>query len=290
MAGILYICATPIGNLSDMTPRAIEILRIVDLIAAEDTRHTLRLLNYFAITNKLFSYHEHNKVKQGPVLIEELQKGKNIALVSDAGFPGISDPGEDLVKLAIAENITVIPIPGANALLCALVASGLRAEHFFYGGFLPKTGKKRREQLFVWKIMPTTTIFYEAPHRIVDTLKDILKVWGDRQVVLARELTKIHEEFFRGTISSALERFSSGENPRGEYTIVLASADESGCVATEVENLLANNTKSLPEEVAILMAQGIDKKQAITLTAKKLNIAKREVYQSLLTKDVVTED
>lgn len=289
MAGILYICATPIGNLGDMTPRSIETLRMVDLIAAEDTRHTLRLLNYFSITNKLFSYHEHNKIKQGPILINELNSGKNIALVSDAGFPGISDPGEDLVKLAIAENITVVPIPGANAMLCALVASGIKADHFFYGGFLPKTGKKRKEQLLDWKTIPTTAIFYEAPHRIVDTLKDILQVWGDRQLVLARELTKIHEEFFRGKISNALEKFSLGENPRGEYTIVLASAVESNC-EEEPELQLLCPAKSLPEEVAALIAQGIEKKQAITLTAKKLNIAKREVYQSLLTKDVLSDD
>ena len=201
--GTLYLCATPIGNLEDLTPRAMRMLKEADIIAAEDTRHTRQLMTHFDLHGHLISYHEHNKEKQGPLLIKRLLEGENIALVSDAGFPGIADPGELLVRQAIEENITVVPVPGANAALSGLVASGLPSATFFFGGFLPKSKKNRRLQLEEWQNIPGTIIFYEAPHRIKAVLQDIAEAWGDRPVVLAREITKMHEEFFRGTISSA---------------------------------------------------------------------------------------
>ena len=199
MAGILYLCATPIGNLEDMTPRAQRMLAEADIIAAEDTRHTLQLLNRFNIKGRLVRYDEHSKERQGAYLLDELLSGKNIALVSDAGFPGIADPGEQLARLAIDAGVQVVPVPGANAALCALIASGLPASPFFFGGFLPKSKKNRRQQLEEWQYLPATIILYEAPHRIEQVLQEVLEVWGDRQLAAARELTKLHEEFFRGS-------------------------------------------------------------------------------------------
>ncbi|MFQ9935191.1 MAG: 16S rRNA (cytidine(1402)-2'-O)-methyltransferase [Phascolarctobacterium faecium] len=204
MAGILYLCATPIGNLEDMTPRAQRMLAEADIIAAEDTRHTLQLLNRFNIKGRLVRYDEHSKERQGAYLLDELLSGKNIALVSDAGFPGIADPGEQLARLAIDAGVQVVPVPGANAALCALIASGLPASPFFFGGFLPKSKKNRRQQLEEWQYLPATIILYEAPHRIEQVLQEVLEVWGDRQMAAARELTKLHEEFFRGMVSQCL--------------------------------------------------------------------------------------
>ncbi|MCI2110394.1 MAG: 16S rRNA (cytidine(1402)-2'-O)-methyltransferase [Acidaminococcaceae bacterium] len=270
--GTLYLCATPIGNLSDMTPRAVEMLKAADLIAAEDTRHTRQLLTHFDIHGPMISYHEHNKERQGPILIEKMLNGTNIALVSDAGFPGIADPGEALAKEAIAAGITVVPVPGANAALTGLIGSGLPCSPFFFGGFLPKSKKNRREKLAEWKHITCTIVLYEAPHRIVDVLKDILNAWGDRPMVLARELTKIHEEFFRGTVTTALN-FLAENPPRGEFVVVMGGSTD----IQEPEKLM-----DPLEKVRMLMAQGTDKKSALGAVAKEYKIPKRELYNRLL--------
>lgn len=271
--GTLYLCATPIGNLEDMTPRALRMLQEADLIAAEDTRHTLQLLNHFDIKGRLVRYDEHSKEKQGAYLLEQLLEGKSIALVSDAGFPGIADPGEALAHDAIAQGVRVVPVPGANAALCALIASGLPTYPFFFGGFLPKSKRNRREQLELWQHIPATMILYEAPHRIVEVLKDILACWGDRPLAAARELTKLHEEFYRGTVSGCLSWLEEN-SPRGEFCLVLGAGD--GKVATEEQQL------EPLDEVRRLMAEGVDKKSALAQVAKKRKIPKRELYNQLI--------
>lgn len=271
--GTLYLCATPIGNLEDMTPRALRMLQEADLIAAEDTRHTLQLLNHFEIKGRLVRYDEHSKEKQGAYLLEQLLEGKSIALVSDAGFPGIADPGEALAHDAIAQGVRVVPVPGANAALCALIASGLPTYPFFFGGFLPKSKRNRREQLELWQHIPATMILYEAPHRIVEVLKDILACWGDRPLAAARELTKLHEEFYRGTVSGCLSWLEEN-SPRGEFCLVLGAGD--GKAATEEEQL------EPLDEVRRLMAEGVDKKSALAQVAKKRKIPKRELYNQLI--------
>ena len=271
--GTLYLCATPIGNLEDMTPRALRMLQEADLIAAEDTRHTLQLLNHFDIKGRLVRYDEHSKEKQGAYLLEQLLEGKSIALVSDAGFPGIADPGEALAHDAIAQGVRVVPVPGANAALCALIASGLPTYPFFFGGFLPKSKRNRREQLELWQHIPATMILYEAPHRILEVLKDILACWGDRPLAAARELTKLHEEFYRGTVSGCL-RWLEENSPRGEFCLVLGAGD--GKAATEEEQL------EPLDEVRRLLAEGVDKKSALAQVAKKRKIPKRELYNQLI--------
>ena len=271
--GTLYLCATPIGNLEDMTPRALRMLQEADLIAAEDTRHTLQLLNHFDIKGRLVRYDEHSKEKQGAYLLEQLLEGKSIALVSDAGFPGIADPGEALAHDAIAQGVRVVPVPGANAALCALIASGLPTYPFFFGGFLPKSKRNRREQLELWEHIPATMILYEAPHRIVEVLKDILACWGDRPLAAARELTKLHEEFYRGTVSGCLSWLEEN-SPRGEFCLVLGAGD--GKAATEEQQL------EPLDEVRRLMAEGVDKKSALSQVAKKCKIPKRELYNQLI--------
>ena len=271
--GTLYLCATPIGNLEDMTPRAIRMLREADIIAAEDTRHTLQLLNHFEIKGRLVRYDEHSKEKQGAYLLEQLLDGKNIALVSDAGFPGIADPGETLAKEAIEAGVRVVPVPGANAALCALIASGLPAYPFFFGGFLPKSRRNRKEQLELWQHIPATIILYEAPHRIKEVLQDILECWGDRPMAAARELTKLHEEFYRGTVSSCLSWLEE-QAPRGEFCLVLAPG-EGKAPETEAE-------LDPLDEVKQLIASGTDKKTALAQVAKKRRIPKRELYNQLI--------
>lgn len=273
--GTLYLCATPIGNLEDMTPRVLRILQEADMIAAEDTRHTLQLLNHFAIKSRLVRYDEHSKEKQGAYLLQQLLEGKNIALVSDAGFPGIADPGEALAQDAIAAGVRVVPLPGANAALCALIASGLPTYPFFFGGFLPKSKRNRREQLDQWAHIPATMVLYEAPHRIIDVLKDILEYWGDRQLAAARELTKLHEEFYRGTVSGCIEWLEQN-SPRGEFCLVVGAGDRAAESAdTDIEPL---------DEVRCLLAQGMDKKTALAQIAKKRKIPKRELYNQLISK------
>ncbi len=273
MSGTLFLVATPIGNLGDMTPRALEILAAADLIAAEDTRRTLQLLNHFSIKGKLIHYDENNKEKQGPVLLQELLEGKNIALVTDAGFPGISDPGEAMAKLAIEKGVTVVPVPGANACLTALVASGLPSTPFFFGAFLPKSKKNRKEQLEKWKNIPATVVLYEAPHRIVDVLEEILAAWGDRQMAFGRELTKLHEEFWRGTVSQAIA-YLKENTPRGEFVLVIAQAQE---VPAEDEE-----EKDPLEAVKEKIAAGVPKKEALAQIAKQFKIPKRDLYNRLI--------
>lgn len=269
--GTLYLVATPIGNLEDMTPRAVRILREADIIAAEDTRHTRQLLTYFDIHGQMVSYHEHNKEKAGPPLLQRLTEGANVALVSDAGFPGISDPGETLAAEAIAQGVTVVPVPGANAALSALVASGLPSTPFFFGGFLPKSRKNRRLKLEEWRYLPSTVILYEAPHRIIEVLEDILKAWGDRPMAIGRELTKLHEEFVRGSVTDCLESLRNGE-PRGEYVLVIGQGE-----AREPED------KPDPlEAVRMRMERGALKKEALAAVAKEYQIPKRELYNRLL--------
>ena len=203
-SGVLYLVGTPIGNLGDMSPRGLEVLRDADLVAAEDTRHTLELLNHFELKKRLVRYDEHTKEQQGSFLLQELLGGRSVALVSDAGLPGIADPGADLAERCIAVGVQVIPVPGPNAALTALIASGLPTQPFFFGGFLPKSGRNRREQLQAWRCLPATVVLYEAPHRIREVLQDVYEQWGERPVCLARELTKLHEDFWRGNLSGAL--------------------------------------------------------------------------------------
>ena len=218
--GNLYMCATPIGNLAEMTARGIEILKVADLICAEDTRHTLKLLNHFQIVaKKLISYHEHNKARQNEYILSTLAQGGEVVVVSDAGYPGISDPGEELVSLAVQRGFKVFTISGGNAALSALVASGLPTRTFYFAGFLPKTSKHRRQELQQLEKLNTTLIFYEAPHRLAETLRALLEQLGDRRIAVARELTKIHEEYTRGTLKEVVEFESL--TLLGEFVIVI---------------------------------------------------------------------
>lgn len=268
MSGILYLCATPIGNLEDMTFRAVKILREVDLIAAEDTRHTRKLLTHFDIHTPLIRYDEFSKVQQGEKILQELLAGKNVACVSDAGLPAISDPGADLVKLAIKNNVKVCPIPGANAALSALICSGLSTEKFTFIGFLPNSKKNHRELLEKISAHEETLIFYEAPHRLKKTLTELKEFLGDRKIVLARELTKIHEEFLRGKISELEKNLTE---IKGEFVIVVEGYTSEKIFETSA-------TKNFFEAYKNLIGAGIDKKTAIRETAIKFNLSRREVY------------
>ena len=271
--GTLYLCPTPIGNLEDITIRTLNVLKSVDLIAAEDTRHSLGLLNHFEIKKPLVSYFEHNKFERGPELIEKLKNGENIALVTDAGTPAISDPGEDLVKACIENGITVVPLPGANAAITALIASGIETAAFTFQGFLPVNKKDRKERLTKIKNYPETIIFYEAPHKIKNTLKDILEVLGDRKICLCRELTKKFEEFKPCMVSEAIEYYKT-QDPRGEYVIVVKGTETPSADEPESE-------MSLEEIYENFLNSGVDFKEAIKLAAKEKNISKREAYDIL---------
>lgn len=275
--GTLYLCATPIGNLEDMTFRAVKILNQVDLIGAEDTRHTIKLLNHFEIKTPLISYHEHNKAERGPELIDKLLGGQNIAIVSDAGMPGISDPGSDLVNLALEVGIKVTPVPGANAALSGLVCSGLDTRMFTFVGFLPKTTKKRRELISRLAVNPYTLIFYESPHRLKATLAELAAGLGDREAAAARELTKKFEEFIRGSLASLQQHFDENQ-PRGEFTLVVAGAGEEVIQETDA----AQEQLSPLEDVLHLIESGINKKDAIRMVALKRGLPKREVYQAVI--------
>ena len=224
MSGKLYLVATPIGNLEDITLRAIQVLKDVDLIAAEDTRHTLKLLNHLKIKKPLISYYKQNEKIKTKELINKLLNGENIALVSDAGTPAISDPGEEIVREAINQNIEIVPIPGACALINSLISSGISAKEFIFIGFLPVNKKDKNKKLEEYKNAKQTLIFYEAPHKLIDTLENIRDILGDRSICLARELTKIHEEFIRGTVSEILEKC---KEPKGEFVIVVEGSQES---------------------------------------------------------------
>ena len=272
----LYLVATPIGNLEDMTVRALRILKEVDYIAAEDTRNTRKLCNYFEIQTPLVSYHEHNLEQGGEKLLGYLREGKSVALVSDAGLPCISDPGADIVVKAIEEDFAVVPVPGANAALTALIASGITPQPFYFFGFLNRQKKERRLQLEKLAKRQETMIFYEAPHRLKETLKDLELVLGDRKIVLARELTKKFEEFLRGTISDALTWVNENE-VRGEFCVIL-EGNTSGEPEEEEEAYWTN--LSIVEHIELLIEEKqMNSKEAIKEVAKLRGLAKRDVYQ-----------
>ena len=272
MTGKLFLVATPIGNLEDITFRAINILKEVDIIAAEDTRHTLKLLNHYEISKPLISYHRHNEEVKSEILINKLLEGDNIALVTDAGTPGISDPGEEVVKEAIKNNIEVIPIPGACALVNALIASGLNTKEFLFLGFLPLNKKNRDNALNKIKKAKSTVILYEAPHKLIKTLQDLLKNVGDINCVLAREITKIHEEFIRGNISNLLEQI---QEPKGEHVILL----DLNNLKNENDSEDEISQKTVEEQYKIYEAQGMNKKEIIKQIAKNKNVPKNEIYK-----------
>lgn len=274
MAGTLYLVATPIGNLGDFSPRAAEVLSSVDLIAAEDTRRTLQLLNHFGITKPLTSYHEHNKRAKGEYIISLLKEGKNIAQVSDAGTPAISDPGEDLVKLCIENDITVTSVPGPVAGINALILSGMNTRRFSFEGFLSVNKRHRREHLASVKADTHTLIFYEAPHKLKTTLDDMREYFGgSRRIALVRELTKLHEEVIRTDLDGAVAKYEN-ESPRGEYVLVIEGAE--GKVAEAEEKWW--DKLSVKEQVDKYIDGGMSSKEAIKQTATDRNVPKREIY------------
>lgn len=269
--GTLYIVATPIGNLEDITIRAINTLKEVDLIAAEDTRHTLKLLNHFEISKPMISYHRHNEDIKTDTLLKELNEGKDIALVSDAGTPGICDPGETIIKKCIEEDITIIPIPGACAMINALITSGISTKEFTFFGFLPLNKKTRKEKLEEIKNCEKTSILYEAPHKLKKTLIDLKPIIEDRKIVLARELTKIHEEFLRENIEDLIEK---SEDLKGEIVLIIE-----GCMKLKENEL---NDLSLEEHYQFYEEQGLQKKEIIKKIAKDRNVNKNEIYQKFI--------
>ncbi|MBS2772717.1 16S rRNA (cytidine(1402)-2'-O)-methyltransferase [Anoxybacillus rupiensis] len=272
--GTLYIVPTPIGNLEDITFRALRVLKEADMIAAEDTRQTKKLLNHFEITTPIISYHEHNKYTAGKKIVEWLQEGKTIALVSDAGMPAISDPGYDLVAAALEERCPVVPLPGANAALTSLVASGLPTEHFYFFGFLDRAKKEKKQQLEALKNIRDTMIFYESPHRLADTLAEMHEVMGERKIAIGRELTKRFEEFIRGTISEVIEWTKNGEI-RGEFCIIVEGAKENEEQVSDWWHSL-----SVSEHVDYYIDEKhLSVKDAIKEVAKDRKVPKREIYQ-----------
>lgn len=277
--GTLFLVATPIGNLEDMTFRAVRTLQECDIIAAEDTRQTRKLLSHFDISPKqLFSYHEHNKAASGPELIRYIIEGKNLALVSDAGLPAISDPGADLVALAVQAGIPVVPVPGANAALSALIASGLPTGTFTFVGFLPRERKDIRAVLAPLRTAQGTLLFYESPHRVAKTLSHLLEAFGNRRIALARELTKRYEEFLRGTIEECTEWLEE-HPPLGEYVIVVEG--ESAEAAQEADSAWWR-LLSIAEHVAHYESEGVPRKDAMKKAASDRGVAKRDIYNALL--------
>ena len=271
--GTLYIVATPIGNLEDMTYRAVRILKEADLIACEDTRQTRKLLDHYAIEKPAISYHEHNEAERARQLIDKLQQGLTIAQVSDAGMPGISDPGYRVVKLAIEHGIRVVPVPGSSAVITALAASGLPTDAFEFRGFLPAKSGQRRTALEQMRDLQHTMIVYEAPHRITETLEDMVVILGaDRLVVIARELTKLHEEFIRGTASQVLERIR-GREVKGEITLLIGKAESKHASAA------ATNLRARVE--ALMREQKLDEKSALKALARETGLSKSELYREL---------
>jgi 16S rRNA (cytidine1402-2'-O)-methyltransferase len=271
--GILYIVATPIGNLEDITLRALRILKEADIIAAEDTRHTQKLLSKFDIHTPLTSYHDHNKDEKAPVLVARLLEGKSVALVSDAGTPGISDPGYFLINLAVDQKIPVVPIPGATAAIAALSISGLPTDSFVFEGFLPAKHTARARRLEDLKVEKRSLVFYEAPHRIMQTIADMQMVLGDRKTVLTRELTKVHETVIRGTLTEVRQQLSEG-SMKGEFTIILHGATDKPMEQhLDTAEYLRN----------LMLHRGLSKKEAIAETARDLGIPRKEAYQAGLT-------
>ena len=274
MEGKLYIVATPIGNLDDITLRAINTLKQVDIIIAEDTRHSLKLLNHLEITKPLISYHRHNEEEKTNMILNKIKEGNNIALISDAGTPVISDPGEFIVKEALERNIEVVPIPGACAIITALMTAGVNTRNFTFYGFLSLNKKIRTKELEQIRNNKNTIILYEAPHKIMNTLKDLENYVENRKIVLARELTKIHEEFIRGTIQEVQEKIST---PKGEYVIII---DENSDINTNEENEL--NKLTLEEHFEYYKKIGLEKKDIIKKIAKDRNVPKNEIYQDFI--------
>lgn len=301
--GTLYLVGTPIGNLEDMTFRAVRTLKEADIIAAEDTRQTRKLLTHYDIGGRLVSYHEHNKEASGKELVRLMEEGMSVALVSDAGMPAISDPGADLAAIAIAAGIAVVPVPGANAALSALIISGLSTERFLFIGFLPREKKKLRDELAALAGVPATLLFYESPHRVSKTLAAMAEVWGERQAALVRELTKRHEEAARGTLSE-LAAYLAEHPPLGEYVLVVNGAQQAsgrkapaGGALPGAANAAAEETSFWPDGASALWwqeltleqhvghyeAAGEDRKAALKKVAADRGVPKREIYNALLT-------
>lgn len=278
MSGTLYLCATPIGNLEDITLRVLRILQEVDLIAAEDTRNTIKLLNHFEIKTPMTSYHEFNKIEKAAVLVDKLLVGIDIALVTDAGTPGISDPGEELVKQAYAAGVTVTSLPGACACITALTLSGLSTRRFCFEAFLPTDKQKRRKILEGMCTETRTAIIYEAPHHLKNTLQELYKVLGERNLTICRELTKIHESILSFTLSEAISYYEE-HTPKGEFVLVIEGRRQE---ELDKETRAAWDALSVPEHMAYYLSQGMNRKDAMKQVAKDRGVPKREIYQILL--------
>lgn len=276
MKGKLYIVATPIGNLEDITYRAVKVLKEVDLIAAEDTRHTLKLLNHLNISKPLMSYYKETERVKSKVIIDKIMEGQKVAVVSDAGTPGISDPGEEVIKAAIEENIDIVPIPGACAAINSLVCSGFDTREFLFVGFLSAKMKEKKDKLEELKNVTSTIIFYEAPHKIEETLKCMLEILGDRKISIAREITKVHEEFIRGKISEVLGKLQA----RGEMVIIVQGAEKS---EEEIEKEKRKEL-SIEEHYKFYDSKGFEKKEIIKKVAKDRGVAKNEIYKKFIEK------
>lgn len=274
MFGTLYLVATPIGNLADISHRALQVLKDVGLIACEDTRHTHKLLQHYGITTRTISYHEHNEQQRAAQLIDLLKQGNDVAVVSDAGTPSISDPGFRLVRAAIESEVTVVPVPGPSALIAALIAAGLPTDEFFFAGFLPARTNARRARLNELRMVPGTLIFYEAPHRLAATLKDAHELLGERDAVVARELTKLHEEIKRGRLSELAGYFEEEDRARGEIVVLID------------RNVIAEATDKTETSVAALVAQleqeGLDHRAALKKAARELGFSRAEAYRKLI--------
>ena len=273
MTGTLYLVATPIGNLADITHRALQILKDVELIACEDTRHTRKLLQHYGIETKTVSYHEHNEQQRAGELVELLKQGSDIAVVSDAGTPAISDPGFRLVRAAIENEVPVVPVPGPSALISALIAAGLPTDEFFFAGFLPSRSNARLARLAELRSVPGTLIFYEAPHRLATTLTDALEILGEREAVVARELTKLHEEIRRGRLSELAAHYASAENARGEIVVL-------------IDRNVIGETIAPNQSVIALVDQfeqdGLDHRAALKKAARELGLSRAEAYRKLI--------
>lgn len=277
MLGILYLCATPIGNLEDISLRTINTLKSVDIIAAEDTRHTLKIINHFNIDTPMTSYHEHNKISKGPQLISKLMEGKNIAIVTDAGTPGISDPGEDLVKMALENNIQVTATPGATALITALIISGMPTRRFIFEGFLPMDKKQRKEVINQFIRENRTVIMYEAPHRLKTMLNELYTILGNRTIAIVRELTKKYEQVKNGTLKEIIDYYDINE-PKGEFVIILQGVSEQ---SIKEENIRTWESMNIDDHMEIYIKQGMTDKEAMKQVAKDRGVSKRDIYSYL---------
>ena len=278
MSGTLYLVATPIGNLEDMTYRAVRVLGEVDLIACEDTRTSRPLLSHFDIHTPTTSYHEFNKIEKADELLEKLMSGQNVAVITDAGTPGISDPGEELCAKCIEAGVTVVPIPGAAAAIAAVTSSGLSCRRFAFEAFLPKDKKKRRRILDELKNETRTIIIYEAPHHLKDTLDELYKSLGDRRISLARELTKVHEEHLLMRLSKAIEHYGD-KDPRGEYVLVIEGKD---LEEIEAEAKAQWEDMTIEDHMEVYLSKGLDKKEAMKAVAKDRGVSKRDIYNALI--------